>query len=94
MVEDMRSFASEEFHGRGCSKTTCAEEYLCPPCPLGVTHPGHYWQDGSCRCDDHIHHEVMGQLGWKTFDASKLPPRKKFYPRLGPLDCITSTVPS
>jgi hypothetical protein len=65
-----------------------------PPCPLGVTHPGHYWQDGSCRCDDHMHHEVMGQLGWKTFDASKLPPRKKFYPRLGPLDCITSTVPS
>jgi hypothetical protein len=36
MVEDMRSFASEEFHGRGCSKNTCSEEYLCAPCRARV----------------------------------------------------------
>jgi hypothetical protein len=35
-----------------------------PSCTMGITHPKHYWRNGSCKCANKVHRSVMLELGW------------------------------
>lgn len=52
-------------------------------CPFSILLPEHYRSDGSCKCDDKVHRQVMvQQWGYKDSDFKDIPTRT-FVPDLG-----------
>jgi hypothetical protein len=56
--------------GLGISLTHMVETHRVDPvvmpssCKIGITHPKHYWRNGSCKCANKVHRSVMRELGW------------------------------